>query len=80
MKPTRETYTLAAAFALLEGYDKLSYECEYGDGVVYYATCAALENSCSGYPLFVIVTNGNDGMECRYSTPDETLEIMGREK
>lgn len=80
MKPTRETYIMAAAFAASDGYNQITYECEFGGGVVYYATSAELENSCSGYPLYVLVTKGKNGLQSRYCTDDEALKILHKEK
>ena len=71
---------MAAAFAASDGYNQITYECEFGGGVVYYATSAELENSCSGYPLYVLVTNGKNGLQCRYCTDDEALKILRKEK
>lgn len=77
MKPSKETYIAAVAFASLDDLDEVSYEGIYNGCVVYYATCEAEAGACVGYPHFIIV---NEKLECRYATPDECLEIMNNEK
>lgn len=80
MKATKETYLIAVAFAANDDLDQVTYECEYKGGVVYHATCEAEENACVGYPHFIIVEEGKNSLSCRYSTPDEALEIMRNDK
>jgi hypothetical protein len=77
MKPTKETYIAAVAFASLDGLDEVSYDVILNGCVVYYATCEAEAGACVGYPHFVIV---NEKLECRYATPEECLEIMDLEQ
>ena len=79
MKATKETYLMALTFAVNNELDQVTYECEYKGGVVYHATCEAEENACVGYPHFIIVTEDKNGLSCRYSTPEEALEIMRKE-
>ena len=76
MKATKETYLAAAMFAAKDNFETIMYTAIYKGCVVYYATSDALAGRCSGYPHYVLVSSGKNGIECRYSTPDEALEIM----
>lgn len=73
MKPNKQTYDAAVRFAKASGFDGVTFAAEYKDCVAYHANSEALEGAKCGYPHFVIV---DDGLNCRYSTPDEALQII----
>ena len=73
MKPNKQTYDAAVRFAQSSGFDGVTFEAEYKGCVVYHANSEELEGACCGYPHFVIVDNK---LNCRYSTPDEALQII----
>ena len=73
MKPNKQTYDAAVRFAKASGFDGVTFAAEYKDCVAYHANSEALEGAKCGYPHFVIV---DDGLNCRYSTPDEALAIL----
>lgn len=75
MAPTKQTYNAAVRFAKANGFDGVTFSAEYKRGVAYHANSKALEGGRCGFPHFVIVYNG---LKCRYSTPDEALEIIER--
>lgn len=75
MKPNKQTYDAAVRFAQSSGFDGVTFEAEYKGYAVYHANSEELEGACCGYPHFVIV--GDDGA-CRFSTPDEALEIIDK--
>ncbi len=73
MKPNKQTYDAAVRFAQSSGFDGVTFDAEYKGCVAYHAYSEELEGACCGYPHFVIV----DGkLNCRYSTPDEALQII----
>lgn len=71
--PNKRTYADAVRFAKERGFDGVTYAAQYKGGVAYHANSKALEGAKCGYPNFVIV-DGNG--KCRFSTPDEALEII----
>ena len=73
MKPNKQTYDAAVRFAQSSGFDGVTFEAEYKGCVAYHANSNALEGAKCGYPHFVIVSEKG---ECRFSTPDEALEIL----
>lgn len=80
MKASRETYLAAAMFAAKDGFETIMYAAIYKDCVAYYATSDSLAGACVGYPHYVLVSSGKNGIVCRYSTPNEALEIMDLQK
>ena len=78
MKATKETYMAAVKFASLQGYDFVRYAAVYKNFVAYYVTSKALEDSCSGYPQYVLVDC--DTLSCQYRPIAEAMEILDLEK
>ena len=71
--PNKRTYADAVLFAKERGFDGVTYAAEYKGCAAYHANSKALEGASCGYPHFVIA-DGNG--KCRFSTPDEALEII----
>ena len=76
MKATKETYIAAALFAAENGFENITYAGIYKGAVAYYATNDSMDGACTGYPHYVLVSSGKNGVECSYATPDEVLEII----
>jgi len=72
-QPNKGAYAAALRFARGNGFDGVTYAAQYEGCAAYHANSKALEGAKCGYPNFVIV----DGKGvCRFSTPDEALEII----
>ncbi|MBR1798523.1 MAG: hypothetical protein IJ761_01295 [Bacteroidales bacterium] len=64
------------AFAAKDDIETIVNSAIYKGCVVYYATSDVLVSTCSGHTHYVLVSSVKNGVECRYTMPDETLEIM----
>jgi hypothetical protein len=77
MKPNKQTYQAAISFAQENGFECVLFETTLKDCPVYYATSNELEGTCYGYPNFVFV---NSDLSCRFTSLEETHEILSKKK
>lgn len=73
MEQTKEAFNTALYFSQDNGFDSIIYRGKYNDNLVYLAVSAALHGTISGYPHFILI---NKELKCRFSTPEEALEII----
>lgn len=73
MKATEDTYVHARLFA----HQPVVHVGTYKDMVAYSVEDSSLDGTISGYPKFVLV---DKDMNCRYSSPDEALNIIDLQK
>lgn len=80
MEANETSLKAATRFANNSKLDIVTYIGKYDEYLAYSATSEALKDTCHGFPVYILVRQAKDGYECRYTTQEETLNIMANRK